>query len=42
VIRLTVVGGIFLAGDHGLGVEETSVGSGSHFVDDIGFEIDLT
>lgn len=38
---LTVVRGILLAGDHSLGVEETSVGTGSDLVNDIGFEIDL-
>jgi len=40
-LLLTVVGGILFAGDHGLGVEETSVGTGSDLVNDIGFEIDL-
>jgi hypothetical protein len=39
---LTVVGGILFASDHGLGVEETSVGTGSDLVNDIGFKIDLT
>ena len=38
---LTVVGGIFLSGNHSLGVEETSVGTGSDLVNDIGLKIDL-
>jgi hypothetical protein len=36
-----VVGGILLAGDHSLGVEQTPVGTGSDLVDDVGLEIDL-
>ena len=39
---LTVVGGILFAGDHGLWVEETSVGTSSDLVNDIGLKIDLT
>jgi len=39
---LTVVGGIFFSGNHGLGVEKTSVGTSSDLVNDIGFKIDLT
>jgi len=35
-----VVGGIFLSGDQLFGVEELSVGSGSDFVDNGGFEIE--
>jgi hypothetical protein len=38
---LTVVGGILFASDHGLRVEETSVGTGSDLVNDIGLKIDL-
>lgn len=34
-----VVGGILLASDHHLGVEKVAVGTGAHFVDDIGLEI---
>lgn len=41
-MRLTVVGGILLSGDHGLGVEKASVGSSSDLVNDIWFKIDLT
>ncbi len=35
-----VVGGVFLAGDELFGVEKLSVGAGSDFVDDGGFEIE--
>lgn len=38
---LTVVGGILLAGDHCLGVEKASVGSGSDLVDDVGLEVNV-
>ena len=38
---LTVVGGILFARDHGLWVEETSVGTSSDLVNDIGLKIDL-
>ena len=34
-----VVGCIFLAGDHVLGVEEATVGASADFIDDIGLEI---
>lgn len=34
-----VVGGILLASDHHLGVEQVAVGTGADFVDDIGLEI---
>jgi hypothetical protein len=39
VTTSVVVGSIFLASDHVLGVEETSVGAGADFIDDIGLEI---
>jgi hypothetical protein len=42
MVLLTIVGGILFAGDHGLRVEETSVGTGSDLINDIGFKIDLT
>jgi hypothetical protein len=35
-----VVGGVFLSGDELFGVEELSVGSGSDFVDNGGFQIE--
>lgn len=38
---LTVARGVLLAGDEGLGVEETPVGARPYFVDDIGLEIDV-
>ena len=31
--ELTIIGGVFLAGDHGLGVEERPVRAGPHIVD---------
>lgn len=37
----TVVSSVLLAGDHSLGVEETSVGTSSDLVNDIGLEVDL-
>jgi hypothetical protein len=36
-----VVGRILLASDHLLGMEEATVGTGTDFVDDIGFEISV-
>jgi hypothetical protein len=36
-----VVGGILLAGDHQLGVEEGPVGASADFVDDVGLEISV-
>src|SRR4051794_5968449 len=39
--RLTVVGGVFLAGDKGLRVKKRTVGARADFVDDIGLEIDV-
>ena len=38
---LTVVGGILLAGDHLLGVEELAVGTSSNLIDDIGLQVDV-
>jgi len=35
-----VVGGVFFSGDQLFGVEELSVGSGSDFVDDGGFQVE--
>jgi len=35
-----VVGGVFLSGDQLFGVEQLSVGSGSHFINDGGFQIE--
>lgn len=37
----TVVSSVLLAGYHSLGVEETSVGTSSDLVNDIGLEVDL-
>ena len=37
----TVARGILLAGDEGLGVEETPVGARLHLIDDVGLEIDV-
>lgn len=37
----TVVSSVLLAGDHSLGVKETSVGTSSDLVNDIGLEVDL-
>lgn len=34
-----IVGGVFLAADELLGVEELTVGAGPHFIDDGGFKI---
>lgn len=39
--ELTVVGGVLLSRDEGLGVEEGLVLSGSDLVDNVGLEIDL-
>lgn len=39
VTTSVVVGRILLASDHVLRVEETSVGAGADFIDDIGLEI---
>lgn len=38
---LTVVGGVLLAGDHGLGVEERAVGTSADLVNDIRLQVDL-
>jgi len=35
-----VVGSVFFSGDELFGVEELSVGSGSNFIDDGGFEVE--
>ena len=40
-VSLTVARGILLAGDESLRVEETPIGAGPYFVDDIGLEIDV-
>ena len=40
-VSLTVARGILLAGDEGLGVEETPVGARLHLIDDVGLEIDV-
>ena len=39
--KRTVVGGVFFAGNHGLGVEEGSVGTGTDLVDHIRLQVDL-
>jgi hypothetical protein len=36
-----VIGRILLASDHLLGMEEATVGTGTNFIDDIGFEISV-
>ena len=37
--ELTIIGGVFLAGDHGLGVEERPVRAGPHIVDNALFQV---
>lgn len=37
--ELTVVGGVFLASDHGLGMEERPVGTGLHIIDNARLEV---
>jgi hypothetical protein len=39
--RFTVVGGVLLAGDHSLRVEEAAVGAGADLVNHVRLEVDL-
>ena len=39
--ELTVVGGVFLAGDHGLGVEERFVWADPHIFDNARFKVHI-
>jgi hypothetical protein len=39
--ELTIVGGVFLASDHGLRVEERPVGTGLHVVDNARLEVHI-